>query len=80
VLTSEREQQRALWPILGSPGAVLAWGGVAGTWRTRLAGKTLTLTVTPWRTFSPGERAALEEEAQIVGAARGAARTSLVIS
>ncbi len=80
VLTSEREQQRALWPILGSPGAVLAGGGVAGTWRTRLAGKTLTLTVTPWRTFSPVERADLEEEAQIVGAARGAARTSLVIS
>ena len=80
VLTSERDQQRALWPTLGSPGAVLAGGGIAGIWRTRLAGKTLTLTVTAWRRLEPVERAALEEEAQLVGAVRGAARTSLAIS
>jgi len=79
VLTSEREQQRALWPTLGPPGAVLAGGGVAGIWRTRLAGRSLTLTASTWRALGRVERAALEEEAQIVGAVRGAARTNLVI-
>jgi hypothetical protein len=80
VLTGERDQQRALWPTLGLPGAVLAGGGIAGLWRTRLAGRTLTLTVTPWRRLGPVERAALAEEAQLVGSVRGAARTSLLIA
>ena len=80
VLTGARDQQRALWPTLGLPGAVLAGGGIAGIWRTRLAGKTLTLTVTAWRRLGTAERAALAEEAQLVGSVRGAARTSLVIS
>jgi hypothetical protein len=80
VLTGEREQQRALWPTLGLPGAVLAGGGVAGSWRTRLAGKTLTLTVIEWRRLNDAERAGLADEAQIVGTVRGAARTDLVIS
>jgi hypothetical protein len=79
VLTSDREQQRALWPTLGSPGAVLAGGGVVGSWRTRLAGRSLTLTVDPWRRLTAAERTALEDEAQLVGAVRGAARTTLTI-
>jgi hypothetical protein len=62
------------------PGAVLAGGGIAGIWRTRLAGKTLTLTVTAWRRLGTAERAALAQEAQLVGSVRGAERTSLVIS
>jgi hypothetical protein len=80
VLAGERDQQRALWPTLGLPGAVLAGGGIAGIWRTRLAGKTLTLTVTAWRRLGTAERAALAQEAQLVGSVRGAVRTSLVIS
>jgi len=79
VLTSDREQQRALWPTLGSPGAVLAGGGVVGSWRTRLAGRSLTLTIDPWRRLTAAERTALEDEAQLVGAVRGAARTTLAI-
>jgi len=80
VLTSEREQQRALWPMIGLPGAVLAGGGLAGIWRTRLTGTSLTLTVLPWRRLAAAERTELEQEATRVGAVRGAGRTSLVIS
>jgi hypothetical protein len=79
VLQVERDHQAALWPTLGPPGAVLAGGGVAGIWRSRLAGRSLTLTASTWRTLGHVERAVLEEEAQIVGTVRGAARTNLVI-
>ncbi len=79
VLTTDKEHQKTLWPVIGQPGAVLAAGGIAGVWRPRLAGRTLTITVTGWHRFSARERAALADEAQIVGAVRGASRTVLDI-
>lgn len=78
-LTTDRGQQKALWPMIGGPGAVLTGGGVAGIWRTRLSGRTLTLTATSWRRLSADERTALEDEAELIGAIRGAARTRLLI-
>jgi hypothetical protein len=80
VLTAVRAQQKALWPAIGSPGAVLAGGGLAGLWRQRFAGRSLTITITPWRELTTAERAELQDEAQIVGTARGAQRTSLVLA
>ncbi|HEY5116686.1 MAG TPA: crosslink repair DNA glycosylase YcaQ family protein [Nakamurella sp.] len=80
VLTPDRAAQKDLWPILGSPGAVLAGGGLAGIWRTRASGRTLTVTVTPWRKVAQAERTALETEAELVGTVRGVERTRLVIS
>ena len=80
VLAPDRASQKDLWPILGSPGAVLARGGVAGIWRTRTSGRTLTVTVTPWRNLSKDERTAVQSEAELVGAIRGAARTQLVVT
>jgi len=80
VLAPDRASQKELWPILGSPGAVLARGGVAGIWRTRTSGRTLTVTVTPWRNLSKDERTAVQSEAELVGAIRGAARTQLVVT
>jgi len=59
---------------------VLARGGVAGIWRTRTSGRTLTVTVTPWRNLSKDERTAVQSEAELVGAIRGAARTQLVVT
>jgi hypothetical protein len=80
VLAPDRASQKELWPILGSPGAVLARGGVAGIWRTRTSGRTLIVTVTPWRNLSKDERTAVQSEAELVGAIRGAARTQLVVT
>jgi len=79
VLTTDRAHQRVLWPAIGNPGAVLAGGGVAGVWRTRLSGSTLTVTITPWQPIDAGTHAELEREAQLVGAVRGAARCRLVL-
>ena len=79
VLAPDKAAQKALWPILGSPGAVLAGGGLAGSWRTRASGRSLTVTVTPWRKLAKDERTALQSEAELVGTIRGAARTRLVI-
>jgi hypothetical protein len=79
VLTKVRAQQRALWPAIGNPGAVLAGGTLVGLWRPRLSGSTLTLTMTPWQPIAAGIREELEQEAQLVGAVRGATRTRLVV-
>lgn len=79
VLTTDRAHQKALWPVIGQPGAVLAAGGIAGLWRSRLSGPTLTITVTPWHRFSALERGLLADEAQLVGAVRGARETVLTV-
>ena len=80
VLTGDKERQKALWPVVGQPGAVLAAGGVAGLWRARAAGSTLTITLTAWHRFTARERAALADEAQLVGTIRGADTTVLEFS
>lgn len=79
VLTGDPEHRKTLWPVVGQPGAVLAAGGVAGVWRGRLAGRTLTVTVTPWHRFTDRERAALADEAQLIGSLRGAGKTVLTV-
>lgn len=79
VLTADRDQQKALWPAIGSPGAVLAGGGLAGSWRQRISGRSVTITVTAWREFNKAERAELADEAQMVGSVRGADRTKLLV-
>jgi len=80
VLAPDHAAQKELWPILGSPGAVLAGGEIAGSWRTRASGRSLTVTVTPWRKLAKDERTALQSEAELVGTIRGAARTQLVVT
>lgn len=79
VLTADRERQKTLWPVVGQPGAVLAAGGIAGAWRARRSGGTLTITVTSWHRFTDRERAALADEAQLIGALRGARETVLAL-
>lgn len=76
-LTTDTAQQRALWPAIGLPGAVLAGGGIAGLWRTKAAGRRLTVTITPWRTLTSTEQQALQAESEVAGTVRGAAATTL---
>ncbi len=79
VLTADREHQKTLWPVIGQPGAVLAGGGLAGVWRARQSGRKLTITITPWHGFTARERAALAEEAQLVGTVRGASAGTMLV-
>lgn len=69
-----RDRQKAVWPALGNPGALLAGAEVAGTWRAKAAGRrAVEVTVTPFGPLSPRVRAAVEAEAGHLAAARGAA-------
>jgi len=79
VLAPDPATQKDLWPILGSPGAVLAGGGLAGIWRARASGRTLTVTVTSWRKLASAEKAQLDAETQLVGMVRRAQSTRLVV-
>lgn len=73
LLVPERARQKAVWRILGNPGAVLAGGEVAGVWRARAAGKgRLELTVQPFEGVPAARRGAIEVEAERVAGARGA--------
>jgi Winged helix DNA-binding domain len=68
LLVSDKARAKALWPVLGRPGAVLAGAEVAGLWRARKTGRRLALTVTHW---SPVRREALTEQAERLAAFRG---------
>jgi hypothetical protein len=80
-LVTEREHRGAVWRPLGSPGVVLDGHDVVGTWRHRMDGGALAVTVTPF----PGAglrraaRAALDGEAAAVAALRGAGDVSLTV-
>lgn len=72
VLLPHKEQQKTLWAILGSPGAVLVDGEIAGVWRGRLAGKgRLDVTVTQFDELDPPTRTAVRAEAERVAGIRG---------
>jgi hypothetical protein len=70
LLVPDPAKAKALWPVLGRPGAVLAGAEVAGTWRARRAGARMRLAVTPW---SDVPDAALAEQAERLAAFRGLA-------
>lgn len=59
LLVPDAHRRGELWTPRVWPGAVLVGGEIAGTWRRAQA----KLTIDPWRTLSPAERAAVEAEA-----------------
>ncbi|MGY1733868.1 winged helix DNA-binding domain-containing protein [Geodermatophilus sp. SYSU D01045] len=71
-LAPDAARRKELWPVLGRPGAVLADGGIAGAWRPRKAGSSLTVAVEPWAPLSRAVRSAVEEQAERLAAFRGA--------
>ncbi|MEV1145012.1 crosslink repair DNA glycosylase YcaQ family protein, partial [Micromonospora sp. NPDC049799] len=76
VLVPEKAQRPQLWRMIGSPGAVLVDGDVAGTWRAKQVGRgVLELTVSPFGRLPARARRHLDEEAAVVAAARGATET-----
>ncbi len=79
ILTApDKATWKALWPSIGPAGAVLADGGLAGTWRTAKAGKSLRLTVSPFRRLTAATRSAVEEEAQPLAGIRELDETRVV--
>ncbi|GAA0794835.1 DNA glycosylase AlkZ-like family protein [Spirilliplanes yamanashiensis] len=79
VLVPVREHQKALWRIIANPGAVLVGADIAGTWRARLTGRRLAVTVTPFARPAKSLTAAVEREAGVLAAARGAADVTVTV-
>ncbi|GAA3224010.1 crosslink repair DNA glycosylase YcaQ family protein [Actinocorallia longicatena] len=74
-LVPDKAVEKELWRPLGNPGAILLNGEIAGTWRPKLAGRRLDLTVTA---FTELPRTELESEAALVGEVRGATTVRLL--
>ncbi|MEU1986171.1 winged helix DNA-binding domain-containing protein [Nocardia sp. NPDC019395] len=68
----DKKHHRQVWKTVGAPGAVLADGAIAGIWRPRKSGRTLTLTISPFRSLNAQLREQLREEADHIAGLRGA--------
>jgi hypothetical protein len=72
LIVPDKKHQGEVWKILGNPGAVLAGGEIAGTWRAKASGKKLlTITVTEFAPLPKKTRGALEAEADRLATVRG---------
>ncbi len=71
VLVPDKARQKEVWKILGNPGVLLADGDIAGTWRTKGAGKRLEFTITAFDPPSPTTREEAEAEASRLATTRG---------
>jgi hypothetical protein len=77
LIVPDRALQKALWPVIGRPGAVFVDGEVVGTWRPRTSGRSLTVEVDVAAPLPPPTWRALESEAERLGAVRGASSVAL---
>jgi hypothetical protein len=78
LLVPDRARHKALWPILGRPGAVVADGELLGTWRPKASGARFTLRLEPWTRLSKRDRNAIGVEAERLAAHRGATLAAVV--
>ena len=65
--------QRAVWRPVGSPGLVLMTGHPVGTWRSRVAGPGLEVTVDAFASLGDRQRTAIEQAAGVLALFRGQA-------
>ncbi|WP_216214328.1 winged helix DNA-binding domain-containing protein [Amycolatopsis aidingensis] len=70
-LVPDKPRHKEIWKIIGNPGALLTCGEIAGTWRTKSAGRRLDVTVNPLWTLTREVRDEVEAEAERVATARG---------
>lgn len=73
-LIPDAAHRRALWPVLGRPGAVLVDGDVVGTWRPRARGRKLGLELDPWVPWSRDVERAVDVEHERLAQFRGLER------
>ena len=72
LLVPDKAAHKALWPVLGRPGALLVDGEIAGTWRPKASGRKLTITVSPFAALPEPVWRQVEEEAVRIGEVRSA--------
>ena len=73
----DKSVHKALWPVLGRPGALLVDGEIAGTWRTRAGGRKLTITVEAFVPLRPSVWPLVDAEAERVAEVRGAGEVTV---
>jgi hypothetical protein len=80
LLLEDKAQQKSLWRgLLGAPGAVFTDGEITGVWRAKMAGKKrLVVTIDAFTSSTKRANKALESEAEIVAAIRGAPDVEVV--
>jgi hypothetical protein len=71
VVVPDPARRKALWPVLGRPGAVLADGALVGTWRPRAKGRRLALELDPWVPWDAALESAVAEQHARLAAFRG---------
>ncbi len=71
LLIADEARRKVLGPVLGRPGAIVADGEVAGTWRPRASGRKLTVRIEPGGQLSAGDRALVQEQTEHLAVYRG---------
>lgn len=69
---ASKEFHREIWKTVGDPGALLADGRIAGTWRARKRNRRLSMTIATFGTVPTAVKSALTAEAEAIGALREA--------
>lgn len=77
LLVPDRTRHKALWPVIGRPGAVLVGTDLVGVWRPRASGRSLKILVEPWTKITPRVLTRIEEQAERLAAHRGVELTGL---
>ena len=78
LLVPDTGRHKALWPVIGRPGAVLVGTDIVGLWRPRASGADLTLRLDLWSTVDRATRSRIETEAERLAAHRGGTLTKIV--
>ena len=71
LILPDKAHHKALWPVIGRPGAVLSCLDIIGIWRPKAAGSTFTLRLDLWGKVSKAVRSRIEAEAERLAAHRG---------
>jgi hypothetical protein len=78
LIVPDPAHQKALWRILGNPGAVLVDGEILGTWRSKQRARgALEVTVVPFTPIARAVRQKVEREVEVVAGVRDAASVDL---
>lgn len=72
LIVPDKAVHKALWPVLGRPGALFVDGEIVGTWRTKATGKKLTITVQAFAGIPKAAWTKVDDEAERVAQVRGA--------
>jgi hypothetical protein len=78
LIVPDASKHKALWPILGRPGAILSGTEIVGTWRPKTAGRKFTLRLELWTTLAKTNRKRLDREAERLATHRGLELAAIV--